>query len=85
MSEPRRTRISLPEFCRERGISKRTAIGWIEAGELPAIDLRSATAKRPRLFLAIEDIAAFEERRHVGTQKAQVKRQKRKASDVPNF
>lgn len=80
------TRISLPDFCRERGISKRVALGWIEAGELAAIDYRAVGAKRPRLFIAREAIDAFEESRRVGPHKPRMTEARRqKGAEQKNY
>ena len=49
-----------PELARLWGVSVKKVLGFVEGGELPAIDLATKRGGRPRWKISAEAIAQFE-------------------------
>ncbi len=53
--------LSVGELCERYDVSEHTVLGWINSGELRAINVgRRAGAKKPRWRITHEALAAFE-------------------------
>jgi hypothetical protein len=52
-----------PKIAAELGVSVNKVLHWITRGELPAVDISTDRATRPRWKVAVEDLAAFLESR----------------------
>ena len=56
--------ISPPEVAKRYGVSTRKVIGWIDRGELVALNLaENPNGQRPRYRVRLADLEAFEQRR----------------------
>ncbi len=83
-----RTKVSVPYFAKEWGISTAKIIGWIRAGELRAINVAEGPKKRPRYLIDRADIEAFERARTVvpdGGLSTTAKLRRRAAGNVTEF
>jgi hypothetical protein len=60
-----RTKVSVPHLAKEWGISTRKIVGFIQAGELRAINVATSRESRPRYLIDRADIEAFEFARQV--------------------
>lgn len=58
------TYISPPAIAKRYGVSVRKVIGWIDRGDLIALNLaENPNGKRPRYRVRLADLEAFEQRR----------------------
>jgi hypothetical protein len=60
-----RTKITVPGLAREWGVGCKKILGFINSGELRAIDVSTHRAQRPRYLIDRADIERFEAARTV--------------------
>jgi len=60
-----KTKFSVPYLAKMWGVSSSKICGFIQSGELRAINLASTRDKRPRYAIDLADIQAFERSRQV--------------------
>jgi hypothetical protein len=80
-----RQKISPPALARLWGVEPSKILGWIERGELAAINGASSTAGRPRYLIDRRDIEAFEQSRRVSTPAPRSPRRKRSAPGAKEY
>lgn len=78
-----RTKISVPYLAKQWGVSTAKIIGWIQAGQLKAINVADGPKKRPRYLIDVADIQTFEAARQVLPATAKLRR--RAAQNVKEF
>ena len=74
--DPRRTKISVPEYAASLGVSVDKVHAFIRNGELRAMNGATKMGGRPRYLIDIKDIESFETRRLVLPEKPVVRRSK---------
>jgi hypothetical protein len=72
------------EVAARYGVTEHTVLGWVAAGDLRALDVRRAGARRPRWRVTPEALAEFEARRSPAAAVAPRRRRQRPA-DVIEF
>jgi excisionase family DNA binding protein len=80
--DPRSAWMTPPEIAKELRCRTSKPIRWIEAGELPAVNVSEGT--RPRYRVRRADLEAFLERRAVVPTPKPIRRERRDAS-IPRY
>lgn len=83
MSDIERRKLRPAQIARAWGIAERKVIGWIRAGELPAINVGNGKTGRPRFLIDKADLEAFEKRRAVVP--TEQRRKLRSKRSVPQY
>lgn len=73
--------VTPPQFAAARGVGLRKVLGWIEAGELAAVNMAASRKGRPRWKISPEAIAAFDAGR-TSTGSVQAAPQRRRKAPV---
>jgi transposase len=60
-----RSNLTPPQIAKRFGVSVRKVIGWIEGGELAALNLANRGCSRPRYHITEEAVVQFEQSRLV--------------------
>lgn len=85
MSQRKKRTTTPPKYAFDLGVSVEKVYGWIEDGQLPAINISNGNV-RPRYVITAEAIAEFERRRAAVTQSPKLKRIRRqRRPDVKQF
>jgi len=79
-------KLTPPQIAEQYHVAPETVIGWIRAGELPAIDVSSRPGVgRPRFRIDPADLAMFDARRQVVTPAKPTRRRRKRNPDVIEF
>jgi hypothetical protein len=78
--------LNVRDLCDRFKVGEGTVLGWIQSGELAAINVgRTAGKKKPRWRITPEALAAFELSRSVAPSASPVRRRKRTTGSVIEF
>ena len=75
-SEPIRQKLTPPKIAEMWGISPHKVIGWIESGQLPAINAALTLKSQPRYLVNVSDLENFEQSRRVVPPQPRARRSK---------
>ena len=86
MPEERDSCLTPNQVSKRYGVGVHKVLGWIERGELAAINVASDTGRRPRWIVLPEALADFERRRSALPEQRQTRRRRKsQPSDVIEF
>jgi len=86
MSDTSQFWLSPPQIAKRLGIDPGKVRGWIDSGELPAVNIASRVGGRPRWRIAMDDWNAFLlRRRSPAPVVPQPRRRRRKMKNVTQY
>jgi transposase len=80
-----RFKCTVPEYAKECGVTQHTVLGWINRGELQAVNMARKLGGRPSWRISREAIDRFEAARSVTPRPATTPARRRKSPDVIQF